>query len=86
MSSHNDSFTASGNSPAISGKISADFVVENHGSIFLLKPRTPAARSWIEQHIGYSNGYQPYYPTVVVEHRYILDIVHGAQADGLVVV
>ena len=80
MSSHNDSFIASGNSPT-----QPDFVVENHGSIFLLRPLTPAAKAWVEEHIG-DNGYQPYYPTVVVEHRFIADIVHGAQADGLVVV
>jgi hypothetical protein len=80
MSSHNDSFIASGNSPT-----QPDFVAENHGSIFLLRPLTPAAKAWVEEHIG-DNGYQPYYPTVVVEHRFIADIVHGAQADGLVVV
>lgn len=62
-----------------------DFSLENHGSIFLLRPITPAARSWVDEHIGEDNGYQPYYPTVVVEHRYIGDIVHGAIADGLVV-
>jgi hypothetical protein len=28
-----------------------DFVVENHGSIFLLQPLTPAANSWIEEHL-----------------------------------
>jgi hypothetical protein len=29
-------------------------------------------------------GYQPYYPAVVVEHRYIVDIVvAGIQNDGL---
>ena len=85
MSSHTDSFVSSGSSPTHTGKIPPDFVVENHGSIFLLQPRTPAAISWIEEHIG-DNGFQPYYPTVVVEHRYIADIVHRAQADGLVVV
>ena len=62
-----------------------DFLVENHGSIFLLNPRTPAATSWVEEHIGRDNGYQPYYPTVVVEHRYIADIVAGIQNDGLAV-
>jgi hypothetical protein len=86
MSSHSDSFVASGNSPTHSGKINPDFVVENHGSIFLLRPLTPMARSWVEEHIGDSSGYQPYYPTVVVGHRYIADIVRGAGADGLVVV
>jgi len=66
-------------------QIKVDFLVENHGSIFLLKPRTPSATSWVEEHIGRENGYQPYYPTVVVEHRYIADIVAGIQNDGLAV-
>jgi hypothetical protein len=85
MSSHNDSFVDSGSSPTHSGKIQPDFVVENHGSIFLLKPLTPSATSWIEEHIGQGNGYQPYFPTVVVEPRYIADIVEGIQNDGLAV-
>ncbi len=84
MSSHNDSFVRSGNSPTAS-RISSDFLVENHGSIFLLKPLTPSAIYWVEEHIGPKNGYQPYYSTVVVEHRYIGDIVAGIQNDGLVV-
>jgi hypothetical protein len=79
MSSHSDSFAASGSSPTI------DFLCENHGSIFLLKPLTPSATSWVEEHIGQGNGYQPYLPTVVVEHRYIADIVAGIQNDGLAV-
>jgi hypothetical protein len=77
MSSHSDSFAASGSSPTI------DFLCENHGSIFLLKPLTPSAISWIEDHIGQENGYQPHFPTVLVEHRYIADIVDGIQNDDL---
>ena len=84
MSSHNDSFVDSGNSPTHSGKTRPDFVVENHGSIFLLRPLTPTARSWVEEHIG-DNGYQPYYPTVVVEHRYIFSILDAIKRSGLVV-
>ena len=79
MSSHSDSFAASGSSPTI------DFLCENHGSIFLLKPLTPSATSWVEEHIGQDNGYQPYFPTIVVEHRYIADIVAGIHNDGLAV-
>jgi len=85
MSSHNDSFVASGNSPTHSGKIPPDFLVENHGSIFLIKPLTPSATSLIAEHIGQENGYQPHFPTVIVEHRYIADIVAGIQNDGLAV-
>ena len=84
MSSHSNSFVASGSSPTHSEKIPPDFVVENHGSIFLLRPLTAAAKSWVDEHVG-DDGYQPYYPTLVVEHRYIADIVRGAGAGGLVV-
>jgi hypothetical protein len=62
-----------------------DFEVQNHGGIFLLKPQTDSATAWVDEHIGEENGYQPYYPTVVVEHRYIADIVAGIQGDGLAV-
>jgi hypothetical protein len=85
MSSHIDSFVGSGNSPTFVGTIPPDFALENHGSIFLLKPLTPSATSWIEEHIGQENGYQPYFPAVIVEHRYIADIVEGIQNDGLAV-
>jgi hypothetical protein len=81
--SSNDSFVASGNSPTHTGKIPPDFLVENHDSIFLLKPLTPSAISWVDEHIGQENGYQPHFPTIVVEHRYIADIVAGIQNDGL---
>jgi hypothetical protein len=63
----------------------ADFKVDNQGSIFLLHPLNDAAREWVNEHIGQDNGYQPYYPTVVIEHRYIADIVTGIQNDGLAV-
>jgi len=84
MSSHNDSFVRSGNSPTAS-HIPSDFLVENHGSIFLLRPQNENATAWIDERIGPENGYQPYYPTVVIEHRYIADIVAGIQNDGLAV-
>jgi hypothetical protein len=79
MSSHNDTFAASGSSPTV------DFACENHGSIFLLRPLTPSATSWLEEHIGQDNGFQPYWPTCVIEHRYIWPILEGIQNDGLAV-
>jgi len=83
--SSSDSFVSSGNSPTHSERIQPDFLVENHGSILLLKSLTPSATSWIEEHIGQDNGFQPYFPTIVVEHHYIADIVAGIQNDGLAV-
>jgi hypothetical protein len=78
MSSHSDSFAASGNSPTRS-----DFICENHGSIFLLRPVSPASFDWIESHlpsdrITLGNA-------VVVDHRCIWAILAGLQDDGLVV-
>ncbi len=63
----------------------ADFKVDNQGSIFLLHPLNDVAREWANEHIGQDNGYQPYWPSVLVEHRYIGEIVAGIQNDGLVV-
>lgn len=78
-----DSFQTSGSSPTNRSKTEPDFLVENHGSIFLLRALTPAANSWIEENL--SEERQTFGSAIVVEHRYIADIVRGAQADGLVV-
>ena len=75
----------SGSSPTASYGALPDFVVQNHGSILLLIPRTISAKTWVEQNIGKDNGYQPYWPTVVIEHRYVADIVAGIEGDGLAV-
>jgi hypothetical protein len=80
-----DAFQTSGNSPTHSGKILPDFLVENHGSVFLLKPQNDSAISWVEENIGQDNGFQPHWPNVVIEHRYVADIVAGIQNDGLAV-
>ena len=78
MSSHIDSYVASGNSPT-----QPDFFVENHGTIFLLQPLTPAANSWVEENLPEDR--MTFGGAVAVEHRYIADIVRGAQNDGLVI-
>jgi hypothetical protein len=74
---HANEFKASGNSPT------ADFLVENHGSICLLQPLSPAARRWIHQHI--SPDHQVFGTAVVIEPRYLEPIFHGIVEDGLVV-
>ena len=82
-----NAFEASGSSPTRSEprlQPSPDVLVENHGSIFLLRPLTEFAREWVNEHIGQDNGYQPYWPTVVIEPRYCEDLLNGIAADGLV--
>jgi hypothetical protein len=77
MSSHSDRFAASGSSPT------ADFLCENHGSIFLLRPLSQPAQSWINENI--SSDAQWFGNGVVIEHRYIWAILEGIQNDGLAV-
>lgn len=79
-----DVYCTSGSSPT--GGNEADFVVENHGSIFLLRPLTESARIWVDEHIGTDNGFQPYYPTVVIEPRYAGAILEGIREYGLTAV
>jgi hypothetical protein len=86
MSSHSDSFVASGSSPTQQvEQASPDFLLENHSSIYLLRPLTENARAWVEDHIGSDNGFQPYWPAVVIEHRYVGAILEGISSDGLAV-
>jgi hypothetical protein len=74
---HKNEFVSSGSSP------SADFTLRDEGSILLLTPRTEPARNWIDEHIGPTNGYQPYYPTIVIEPRYLQPVLDGIAEAGL---
>ena len=78
MSSHTDSFVASGSSPT-----EPDFFCENHGSIFLLRPVSPAAFLWIHENLPPDR--QMFGNAVAVEHRCIWAILNGIQEAGLVV-
>jgi hypothetical protein len=61
-----------------------DFLLENHGSIVLLRPITAGARQWVDRHIGANNGYQPLWPTVTIEGRYVHPILEGIREDGFI--
>ena len=80
MSSHNDSFVASGGSPTENGP---DFRCENRGSLFLLFPLSQSAQSWVEEHLP--TDAQWFGNAVVIEHRYVWAILEGIQNDGLAV-
>ena len=63
-----------------------DLEVENHGSIYTLAPYSPFGQQWIEEHLpadAQTFGRTAFGGIVVVEHRYIGDIVRGAQADRM---
>jgi hypothetical protein len=74
-----DSYCTSGSSPTPA----VDFILENHGSILLLHPQNLNAVAWLNENIGQDNGFQPYWPTAVVEARYAAAIVEGMIVDGL---
>jgi hypothetical protein len=61
-----------------------DFEVSGHGSIYIFTPLTPAARDWVADFLP--EDAQRWAGGTVVEHRFIADIVQGAQRDGLSVV
>jgi hypothetical protein len=60
-----------------------DFDFENHGSLGLLRPLTNAARAWVTANVS-QEGFQPCWPTIVVEARYVDAILNGIVGDGLV--
>ena len=77
---------SSSNHQKYRNSISPDFSIEGEGrfcSVYLLRPLTPAAFDWIEEHIP--EDAQRLGNAVAVEHRYISDIVAGIQNDGLAV-
>ena len=58
-----------------------DFTLYDHGFTFLLHPHTETARNWIAEHI--SEDAYLFGNAVVIEHRFMADIVKGIQMDGL---
>jgi hypothetical protein len=60
-----------------------DFSVRDEGTLFLLYPQSEAAKAWVEEHIPEDATY--WGNAVVVEHRYIQDILAGINEDGLIV-
>jgi hypothetical protein len=58
-----------------------DLLVHGEGSIYLLRPTSRRGQRWIDEHV--SDDRQEWAGAIVVEHRFIGDIVRGAIADGL---
>lgn len=63
----------------------SDFTLNAQGSIALLRPNTPGGEAWVNDNIGQESGYQPYWPTVVIETRFVENILAGIEEDGLIV-
>lgn len=63
--------------------MATDFTVSNHGSIYLLTPKTEAAHAWRADHLP--DDVLSLGQGLCIEHRYIGDIVLGINADGLTI-
>jgi hypothetical protein len=82
-----NAFESSGSSPTHSGQQlqpSPDILVENHGSIFLLRPTTAVGQNWLRENVV-GEETQVFGNAVVCEPRFVADIVFGARAEGVVV-
>ena len=80
-----NAFAASGSSPTRSEAACnpPDILVENQGSIFLLRPVTCLGQSWLKENV-IGEETQIFGNAIVCEPRYVIDIVLGARAEGVV--
>jgi hypothetical protein len=58
-----------------------DLLVHGHCSIYLLRPTSRRGQTWIDKHV--SDDRQEWAGAIVVEHRFVSDIIRAAVADGL---
>ena len=78
-----NAFETSGSSPSNSNS-RPDFSFQNHGSICILTPLTPAAKDWFSEHLPVDNPQTQFWAGgIVIEPRYVPDIVSGIQSGGL---
>jgi hypothetical protein len=62
-----------------------DIIVENHGSIFLIRPVSDTGHDWLDEHVS-PEPWQLFGGALAVDPRCAWDIVQGMQADGLNVI
>ena len=60
-----------------------DAIVWNAGSLYMVRPLTEEALEWL--HDNTSEDAPWFGDSLAVEHRYIVDLVHGMRAAGLTV-
>ena len=60
-----------------------DVTVDNEGSIFIVTPHTQEAKDWVAESIA--SDHQEWCGGVVVESRYVVDLVEAMRDAGLTV-
>jgi hypothetical protein len=74
MTATKQTVTGQGKAPGI------DVRVQNEGTIFILYPLTDRATEWLDANVASA---QRWSTGIVVEHRYVADIVNGMIESGL---
>jgi hypothetical protein len=68
-----------------SSRTELDFQLENHGSLFLLRPLSSAAKEWMQEHLPVDEPETQFWgDAIVVELRYVTPTADGIIGDGLV--
>jgi hypothetical protein len=62
--------------------LAADILISNHGTIFLFRPLTDAARLHLEQHCAEATWFGG---ALCCEHRYAAGLAANLQGDGFTV-
>lgn len=60
-----------------------DYLVENHGTIFMFTPMNAKARKWLRAHV--QEDAQWLGDSLAVEHRYARDLADNLTGDGFLV-
>lgn len=63
--------------------MATDFTFRNEGSICLLQPCNDGARAWVNDNLDMDH--QTWGSSVVIEPRYVADVLQGIDAAGLTV-
>lgn len=61
-----------------------DVIVENHGSVCMVTPMSPAARTWVDENVQLE-GWQWLGASFACEPRYVPSLTDGMQEDGLTI-
>lgn len=70
--------------PSSNSESQADFFFQNHGSLCLLQPLTPAGEVWFNEHLPIDNPETQFFgDSIVIEPRYVAAILEGIRNDGL---
>jgi len=69
--------------PDKSSSTAPDLAVSHHGSVVLFHPQTELAHDWMDEHCPAGADHTYFGAALVVEPRYVRDLLAHALEDGL---